>query len=286
MTYDAWYRQYMTLYKATLKERTREGYNDQHRRFISPIIGDQELRNITPEHIQIILNNTTLCGTRQAQAVYSLLHAVFARALKSWHIDRSPVDAIPKPRHTADSGAALDDREYHAVVPFVQRDLGLALALFAGLRRGEIVGLRWGDIDLPLGVIHVRRQRVRVNNKLVDQTLKSAAGLRDVPISPLLLPVLRRSYRFVAGARVVPVTPETIDKRWRTIQDRDVALSQHYRLHDLRHTYASQLVLKGCNLRVVQYLMGHSSLEVTARVYLHCSAEQAQTEAKRIYAAM
>jgi len=286
MTYDAWYGQYMSLYKAALKERTREGYNDQHRRFISPIIGDQELRNITPEHIQIILNNASMCGTRQAQAVYSLLHAVFARALKSWHIDRSPVDAIQKPKHTAAAGAALDEREYQAIVPFVQRDLGLALALFAGLRRGEIVGLRWGDIDIARGVIHVRRQRVRVNGKLTDQTLKSAAGLRDVPISPNLLPVIKRFFRFTPGARVAPFTPETIDKRWRTIQERDVALSQHYRLHDLRHTYASRLVLKGCNLRVVQYLMGHSSLEVTARVYLHCSSEQAQTEAKRIYAAM
>lgn len=286
MTYDAWYGQYMSLYKAALKERTREGYNDQHRRFISPIIGEIELKSVTPEHVQQILCQTCVCGSRQAQAVYSLLHAVFNRAMRSWLIDRSPVDAIDKPKHTSEGGAALDDREYQAVVPFVQRDLGLALALFAGLRRGEIVGLRWGDVDITRGVIHVRRQRVRVNKKLIDQTLKSAAGLRDVPISPLLLPVLRRSFRFVAGARVVPVTPETIDKRWRTIQERDVALSQHYRLHDLRHTYATQLVLKGCNLRVVQYLMGHSSLEVTARVYLHCSSEQAQTEAKRIYAAM
>lgn len=286
MTYDEWYGQYMSLYKAGLKPRTREGYEDQHKRFISPLIGALELRAITPEHIQAVINSTSICGTRQAQAVYSLMHAVFSRALKSWHIDRSPVDAIQKPRHSAEGGKALDDREYDAVVPFVQRDISLSLALFAGLRRGEIAGLKWGDIDLMRGVIHINRQLVRVDKRLVIQSLKSAAGKRDVPISPDLLPVIRKHIRLAPGARVVPYCPETIDKRWRTIQEQDVALSQHYRLHDLRHTYASRLVLKGCNLRVVQYLMGHSSLEVTARVYMHCSAEQAQTEARRIYAAM
>ena len=73
-----------------------------------------------------------------------------------------------------------------AAVPEISEDLGLSLALFAGLRRAEITGLKWGDVDLPNDVLHIQRIRHRVGGQLVEAAPKSSAGVRDIPISPEL----------------------------------------------------------------------------------------------------
>lgn len=156
-----------------------------------------------------------------------------------------------------------------------------ALLGLAGLRRGEALGLRWGDVDLRAGVIHVRRSLVRVDHQLMIQGTKSSAGERDVPIAPQLLPLLRAEYRLTPDRRVIGCSPETLARRWRRAQ-LEAGVSQPYRLHDLRHTYATRLVLAGCNLRVLQYMIGHSSFELTANTYTHVSADDAVTEYKRI----
>lgn len=285
MLYGQWYSQYMTLYKSGLKPRTREEYDRIQRIYLAPILGALDLQEISPEHLQrCLVLAADRGGPRQAQAVFSLIRAVMRRACRSRHILWNPVDALDKPEHTPEIGRQLTDRDYEAAAPFVLQDLALSLALFAGLRRGEICGLQWGDVDLQHGVLHIRRQRQRVAGQLIVQTPKSASGCRDVPIAPELLPLLRQQYRFFPRAFVVECSPEHVGHKWASIQERDVLLSQHYRLHDLRHTYGSRLILRGCLPRVVQYLMGHGSLEVTMRVYSHVDADQAAREVRKVYA--
>lgn len=286
MLYRDWYSQYMALYKSKLAPRTREEYDRMQRVYLSPVLGSMELIDIMPEDVQrCLVLAADRGGPRQAQAVFSLIRAVLRRACRSRLIPWSPVEALDRPEHTPEEGKQLTDRDYEAALPFVRQDLALSLALFAGLRRGEICGLQWGDVDLPLGVIHVRRQRQRVNGQLIVKTPKSAAGCRDIPIDPQLLPLLRRQFVLRPNAWVIPFAPEYVGRSWALIQERDVMLSQRYRLHDLRHTYGSRLILQGCLPRVVQYLMGHASLEVTMRVYSHVSPDQAAAEVRKVYAA-
>lgn len=285
MVYHEWYSQYMALYKSGLKPRTREEYDRINRTYLAPILGALELAAITPEDVQrCLIAAADRGGSRQAQAVFSLIHAVMRRACRSRLIPWSPVDALDKPEHTPEPGRQLTDRDLDAAAPFIRQDLALSLALYAGLRRGEICGLQWGDVDLGAGLLRIRRQRQRVGGQLIVQTPKSATGCRDVPIAPELLPLLRKSFRFFPRSFVVECSPEHVGHRWAAIQEREVLLSQHYRLHDLRHTYGSQLILKGCLPRVVQYLMGHASLEVTMRVYSHVDADQAAREVRKVYA--
>lgn len=286
MTYETWYGQYLALYKRDLAEKTRESYDFVTTRYILPALGGLELADVTPEHLQTAINDAAdRGGLRQAQVVYQLLHAVFRRACRSRLVLWSPADAIDKPDYDPEEGKALTDQDYDAALPHVAADLGLSLALFAGLRRGEICGLQWGDVDLQEGTLCVRRQRIRCHGQLITAPPKSAAGIRDIPIAPQLLPQLRKAYRLWPSAYVVDFSPETVSRRWRDIQQRDVALQMPYRLHDLRHTYGTRLILKGCNMRVVQYLMGHSTIDVTMRVYSHCRAADARAELQRVYIA-
>ena len=281
MQYQDWFTLYLSTYKRDLKPRTREEYERQHRVYIAPVIGEKPLEDISPEDCQAIINAAAENGERISQAVFALLRASFRRAVRSRRLQWSPMDAVDRPKHRPETGNALTQADYLAVVPEISDDLSLSLALFAGLRRAEIAGLKWGDVDLVANVMQVRRIRHRVGGELIDAAPKSAAGVRDIPIAPELLPILRRCYRLTPSARCIDVAPEALDRRWKRVQA-DLDLSRRYRLHDLRHTYVTRAILSGINPRVVQYLAGHSSLELTLQVYSHITIEAAQAEIRRV----
>lgn len=282
MTYAEWYTKYLQLYKRNLAPKTRESYDQVTTTYILPVVSGLQLDEITPENAQEAINAAADHGGRQAQVVYSVIHAVMRRAYRSRLIPWNPVDAIDKPDHEQEQGKALAAADLAEAEPLIRDDLALSLALYAGLRRGEICGLQWQDVDLKAGTLHVRRQRCRACGELITKAPKSKAGVRDIPIAPELLSQLRAAYRLAPQSWVVDVMPEAITRRWIKLQ-KQIPLEDRYRLHDLRHTYGSRLVLDGVNLRVVQYLMGHSKIDITMRVYSHCRASDAQQELQRVY---
>ena len=284
MNYAAWYDQYMAVYKTNLAPRTREEYDRQQRKYLAPILGAKELSEITPEDVQLCLVLAAdRGGPRQSQAVYSLIHAVMRRAYRSRLIVFNPVDALDKPEHNQEQGKMLTSADYAAALPFIRQELAVSLALYAGLRRCEISGLQWGDVDLGAGLLRIRRQRQRSRKEILVRVTKSGAGLRDVPIAPDLRPLLKHRFKLLPSAWVIPQAPEYPGHLWTQMQRDELDLSQHYRLHDLRHHYGSDLILKGANIKAVSYLMGHASVEITLKVYSHIYPEQAAQEARRVY---
>ena len=273
----------MSLYKRRLSDKTRESYArlDQ---LINPIIGAKPLEAITPDDIQAALVAAEdQAGSRQAQLVYTLLHAAFRRAVRSGHIRQSPVEAVDKPDHEGKQGRAIEGGDWERLSPLIVGNVAFALMAFAGLRRGETLALRRCDIDLQTGVIHVCRQRVRVHGQLVTAPPKSSAGIRDVPISPELEPLLRDAVRYLLpNGLLVPIAPETLAHKWRDAQ-RKAGIMSPYRLHDLRHTYATRLVLAGVNIRVLQYAIGHADYQLTMKTYTHIGASAAKSELSRVY---
>lgn len=152
MTYKQWYQEYLRLYKRKLAEKTQESYTRLNA-LISPIIGTKELEAITPDDIQTaIISAEETAGCRQAQLVYTLLHAAFRRAVRSGHIRQSPVEAVDKPDHEGKQGRAIEGADWQLLAPIIRESVAFSLACFAGLRRGEVLGLRRGDIDLEAGL--------------------------------------------------------------------------------------------------------------------------------------
>lgn len=283
MTYKQWYQEYLRLYKRKLAEKTQESYTRLNA-LISPIIGTKELEAITPDDIQTaIISAEETAGCRQAQLVYTLLHAAFRRAVRSGHIRQSPVEAVDKPDHDGKQGRAIEGADWQLLAPIIRESVAFSLACFAGLRRGEVLGLRRGDIDLEAGLIRIERQRVRVRGQLVTAPPKSSAGVRIVPISPELAPILTKAVRYLLpAAYLVPISPETLGRRWNTAQ-KAAGIKAPYRFHDLRHTYATRLVLEGINLRVLQYVIGHADYQLTVSTYTHIGAAAAKIELSRVY---
>lgn len=283
MTYTEWYSRYLRLYKQKISEKTRESYIRLHA-LAAPIIGEMPLEAITPDDIQAALIAIEMqAGSRQAQLAYTLLHAVFRRAVRSKHLQDNPVEAVDKPEHEGKQGRAIEGADWQRLAPIISGDVAFALMAFAGLRRGETLALRRADVDFSAGMIHVCRQRVRVGGQLITTPPKSSAGVRDVPIAPELAPILTEAVRYLLpNGLLVPIAPETLGHKWSAAQ-RKAGITEPYRLHDLRHTYATRLVLAGVNVRVLQYTIGHASYQLTMKTYTHIGASAAKTELSRVY---
>ena len=266
MTYGEWYLTYLDLYKRDLAPKTRECYA-RLTALIGPHLDALALDQITPDDVQrALLAVSDAAGTRQAQLAYALLHAVLRRAERSRRIDYNPVDALDKPQHDAKAGRYINVTDWATLRPVIDADVCLAVLAYAGLRRGELLALRWADVGPD--AVRVRLQRVRVGGRLVERPPKSRAGVRDVPILPDLRRVLASEPLHHPRALVCDCAPETLAHRWRAAQ-LDAGIAEPYRLHDLRHTYATRLVAAGCDLRVLQYMLGHSSYDLTAGTYTH-----------------
>ena len=164
MTLTDWFAQYLDLYKRGCKPRTLEEYRRLYAAHVAPVIGSQDVLKVTPEDIQrALIGALDRSGARTAQAVHALLRALYRRAVRSRMVTWSPVDAVDRPQHTATPGVAMTDEDYAAALPWISDDLGLSLALMAGLRRGEIAGLQWGDVDLSRRLLSISRTRQRVS---------------------------------------------------------------------------------------------------------------------------
>lgn len=285
MNYAEWHQSYLALYGRHLAPKTLEGYARLHQ-LLSPLHAI-ELDAITPEDIQrAVIHVEDHAGSRQAQLAFALLRAELGRAERSRRIPWNPCTALDQPKHAAQSGRAITGEDWEQLRPLIDDDLAFALMAYAGLRRGEALGLLRADVDLTGQLLHVRRQRVRVHGQLITSTPKSSAGCRSVPITQDLLPILSHDCRYcLPSAPLVRCAPETLAHRWQRAQ-LDAGIVQPYRLHDLRHTFATRLVLAGCNPRVLQYVIGHSDIQLTMRTYTHITAADAAAELSRLAAAL
>jgi integrase len=178
-----------------------------------------------------------------------------------------------------------------------------ACGLMLGLRRGEILGLCWSDVDLDGAVLYVRRGLQRVDGKLAFVPVKTARSRRRLPIPPRLVEILRRHRAAQAAERAglgeawtetglvftssvgTPLEPRNVNRRFDKLR-KDAGLPW-LRLHDLRHAFASMLFAEGVPARTVMELLGHSTIQLTMNTYTHVMPEtqrDAVTRLDRLFA--
>ena len=285
MTVSKCVSRWIDLRAAALAPRTVECYRDQLRLHIAPTIGDRKLTKLKARHISAMLAELVASGhSRTAALCYTILRASLRAAVSAGKIPANSCDSLAPPRHRRADPRWWTPEELRRFAVFAQnRPYALAwqLALCCGLRRGELAGLRWSDIDQASGLIHIRNQRQRVGGRLVDAPPKSASGRRDLPIPPGLVPLLSQQRLMQEAAALLsgvppvyvcspagePIAPEALNRALAA----DIAAAQvrPINLHGLRHSMATLAVSLGVNMRVLQQLLGHSSYAVTAGTYAH-----------------
>lgn len=161
------------------------------------------------------------------------------------------------------------------------RALGILISLHTGIRIGEICGLKWTDIDLRSGVIHVKRtiQRICVPDisgshiGLICGSPKTASSLRDIPLSTELRKRIKNVYfkeaheGYILSGTNVPVEPRQYRAYYSKLLER--LNIPHIRFHALRHTFATRSIESGCDYKTVSSILGHSSISTTLDLYVH-----------------
>ena len=226
------------------------------------------------EAAQSLINAQLVAGHgRTAEQLY-----VFLR-----FVSPSMMDGLKRPRFARRAPCFLTVEDARRILAIDSPYwLAWALALSCGLRRGELCGLRWSDVDMEHCIIHVRNQRVRIKGKgLIDLPPKSEDGFRDLPIPGHLAEALAQAYivaqadallsgqncpYVLAGPLRRGCDPNALD---RAFQAACRAAGVQCTLHGLRHTMASIGANAGVPMRVLQTILGHSNYTTTARYYTH-----------------
>lgn len=175
-------------------------------------------------------------------------------------------------------GAFLREAKESGVYELYYMDLA------TGLRRGELLGLKWEDIDLQNGVIHVRRQVARVDGEVKELPLKTKNSYRNISISWDAVAMLtemeaHRSSDYVFPSSTGgPISPDSVNNMLHRVLKR--AGLPSIRFHDLRHTFATLALQNGVDIKTVSGMLGHFSAGFTLDTYAHVTTS-AQKEAAR-----
>jgi integrase len=271
-----------------LRPSTLSSYRETLRLHVLPTLGRTNLRALTPTHVRTLLANKVAdgLGARSIQIVHSTLRTMLSEAIREELIERNVATVVRPPSvervevqpwSTEEASrflAAAADHRLHALFA-----VGVAL----GLRKGELLALRWDDVDLESGVLHVRQNVQRLPEMgLVFGPPKSR---RTIPLPAASAKVLR-THRASQAAEALSLGPAWVDSGLvftstvgTVIEPRNLnrlfdeliakARVRRIRFHDLRHTCASLLLAQNVPARVVMEILGHSQLAMTTDLYSH-----------------
>lgn len=293
-----------------LAPRTAEGYESIVRQHLIPKLGSITLTQLKPAHIQKyyseVLSNGRCDGKGALSSLtvrhhHMALHRALQIAVKWGLILRNPTDAVDPPRSTISEMRVMNEDELHRFLEAAKSTPYYTLfylALFTGMRRSELLGLRWSDIDFILCQVSV----IRTLHRLKDGTIhfrppKTAKGRRMIALSPSTVRILRQelkqqvALREMVGIRLEdndlvfskldgsPIMPNVVTSAWIRLAQR-VGL-KGVRLHDARHTHASLMLKQGVHPKIVQERLGHSTIAITLDTYSHVTPGLQELAAKR-----
>lgn len=258
---------------------TYERYELAVRLYLKPGLGRHPLTRISVATVQTFLNQHLSAGhsVRNVQIMREVLSSALTRAYREELITKNVARLVELPTWerrdikpwTADEAkqfltAAQGDPLYPAFV----------LLVLYGLRRGEVLGLRWCDVDLESHVLYIRQQVQRVGGELHQGPVKTRAGRRDLPLLGMVQAALAVQPQACVREGLVfttrsgqPIEPRNFVRSFQRICTRhDIRI---IRVHDVRHTAATLLKNLGVPARDAQLILGHSDISITQQVYQH-----------------
>ena len=263
---------WIDLYSLRLKPHSISGYkvNINH---ANEFIGHIELEKITQLDIQNMYaallrkykRNTVLY-------VHRTIREAMQYAVEIGYIAKNPCVGIILPKKERYIHQIIAEEQAIKMLQFTKSAdydmyIVLLLALDLGLRRGEIIGLKYTDIDENRKTMCIGRSSEVKHGKIIDDTPKTNAGFRSLLLSDTLFDLLMMYKETSDGSRICRLTQDQITYRFKQILT-SVRLPD-MRFHDLRHTCATLLLKKGVPAKIVSERLGHSSITVTLDLYSH-----------------
>jgi integrase len=279
--------------RGSVRESTFDRYEIAVRVHIEPALGRLKLKKLTPAHVQGFYRDRLDAGF--APASVNKLHVVLHKALKQaveWRmVPRNVAEATKPPRPVAkEEMRTLSPREVRCLQDAARDDrLGAlyVLAVHTGMRQGELLALKWQDVDLENAKLTVRRTITKSGGRLLLGEPKTKKSRRTIDLTESAVSALRshlarqlkemeslgdgyRDEGLVFTSEVgTLINPTNLRKRSFAQLLKRAALPERIRFHDLRHTCATLLFGRNVHPKHVQELLGHSSVGITLDTYSH-----------------
>lgn len=290
------------VHKPNIKVSTYVKYRKLIQSYIIPALGEIKLEKLTPQHVKSLYNQKQRDGLapKTIHSIHGVLHKALDNAVLWNLVSRNVCKVVKPPRLVKTEKPSLTMEEAHKLLKSIRGhrlEVLLTLALTTGMRRGEILALRWSDIDFKKKLVRVRRTVDYIpRHGYVENEPKTAAGRRSITLADFVLDRLKqhRTRQLEAKSKAGPdwedrnlvftdLTGGYFNSRYLEKLFPQILAEAGLppmRFHDLRHSAATLLLEMGVSMKGVQEILGHSSYIITADTYTHVLPTQ-QPEAMK-----
>jgi len=295
ITVQAYLDDWLKKAKPDLRYSTHRGYEQIIRLHLGPELGKIRLSKLSPDDVEDFIGRKIDAGLspRTVQYCHAVLRVALQKAVRYGKIPRNVASLVDAPKVSREPVKPLTTKEAKALLKAASGDPLEALyvaTLALGLRRGEACGLKWSDVDLKARRLWIRRALQHQKGRgLVEVEPKSRTSRRALPVPPFVVQALKDHRKRQAAQRLAmgpdwkagewvftmedgrPVSPDYVNVAFPRVLKK--AKIRHIRFHDLRHSCASFLFARGCEMRLVMEILGHSQIALTANTYTHLLPE-------------
>ncbi len=301
--------EWLEQHKVNISATTYEGYKIMIDSRMAPFFrryGDLKVKDITGDEINeyyTVIRTDGLKGTT-AQRHHALLHLAFKSAVKRRIIPSNPVEQADRPKAEQFIGGYYNSAELRELLDKTENDpmhIVILLAAYYGLRRSEVLGLKWSAVDFESKTVSVKHKVVQNDKGVVGlDVMKTKSSYRTLPLIPQVEEALLKEREHQAGMKRVMrraynkayeeyicvdslgelIRPNYVTRHFKVILKENGL--RGIRFHDLRHSCASLLLAQGVPMKMIQDWLGHSDMGTTANIYSHIDSESKKMSAAAI----
>lgn len=304
MTVKAWFEYWITTIKGnSIRPNTIRNYKERFKHNIDRCIGNMLISEVKPMHCQNVLNQ--MKDDYKTSTIYQTritLYSMFSDAVENDVILKNPVTKsvkynIGKEPKKVRALTIEEQKKFLETAKGTSNYNQFAFLLQTGLRTGELIGLKWSDIDFKRKVMHIERSmeyRHSVGEWRIGEP-KSKSGYRDVPLTEEAISILKKQKEKLKEIKVIniqfkdfvflcrkgePTKNSAYDTSLFKLCDK--AGIDRFSMHVLRHTYATRAIEGGIRPKTLQVILGHSNVGITMNLYVHVTEDEKLKEVEKI----
>lgn len=291
--YKDWIYEWLLDKKNYIKESTYANYSTNIFNHIIPRLGNYYLKDISHKLIQDFLLDLSKNGNKNSDGGLSektikdiaiIVKGSIKKAINDNLIDYIELSFNYPKTHKEEKIYILTKSEQNKITNYSienlnNKNLGILISLYSGLRIGEVCSLRWENIDFKKGILTINKtiQRVYIKDKdkniskVIITTPKTKNANRDIPINNCFLNILRtlkgKNSEYIISGNEKYIEPRTYRKYFEKVLK--VNKLKHINFHSLRHTFATNCISAGVDYKTVSELLGHANVNITLNLYVH-----------------